>query len=125
MRMGDKIRECRKEAGYTQEELGKLLKPTVNRAAVNKWECGYVENIKRTYIEQMAELFHILPAELMCFDAKPGFPKSAVFFSEEEEYVLTSYRRLTDEDKIQLNTIVSSFMVKEQYRTNDIGSTAD
>lgn len=68
MKMGGLIRKLRKEKGLTQEEVGQRLSPKVNRAAVNKWETGQVENIKRSYIEQLAVLFEVSPTDLMCFD---------------------------------------------------------
>lgn len=68
MTMGEYIKQLRKNHDLTQEELGKKLDPPVNRAAINKWETGQVENIKRSYIEQMSKLFDIRPSELMCFD---------------------------------------------------------
>ena len=55
---------------FTQEELGHLLNPPVNRGAVNKWEKGRVENIKKSHIEQLAEIFGIEPSDLMCFESK-------------------------------------------------------
>lgn len=54
---------------WSQEELGQLLDPPVNRAAINKWELGTVENIKKSYIEQLAKIFGVTPCELMCFDS--------------------------------------------------------
>lgn len=68
MTMGAYIKHLREQAGLSQEELGKSLNPPVNRAAVNKWETGQVENIKRTHIEQLAKKFDVSPTELMCFD---------------------------------------------------------
>lgn len=69
MTMGEYIKRLRNEHGrMTQEELGQLLRPQVNRAAINKWENGQVENIKRSYIEQMAIIFNVRPCELMCFE---------------------------------------------------------
>ena len=47
-----------------------MLTPPVYRSAVNKWEKGLVENIKRTYIEQLATIFGIDPTDLMCFQTK-------------------------------------------------------
>ena len=46
MTMGTYIKQLREEMGISQEELGRSLNPPVNRAAVNKWETGQVENIK-------------------------------------------------------------------------------
>jgi len=68
MTMGEYIKLLRKNHDMTQEELGQRLNPPVNRAAINKWETGQVENIKRSYIEQMSRLFDVRPCELMCFD---------------------------------------------------------
>ena len=45
-----------------------MLTPPVKRAAVNKWETGQVENIKRNHIQQLAKHFGISPAKLMCFE---------------------------------------------------------
>ena len=68
MTMGEYIKWLRKNHDLTQEELGQKLSPPVNRAAINKWETGQVENIKRSYIEQMSKLFEVKPSDLMCFD---------------------------------------------------------
>lgn len=68
MKMGTYIKQLREEMNLSQEELGKSLNPPVNRAAVQKWESGQVENIKRNYIQQLATKFGVTPCELMCFD---------------------------------------------------------
>ena len=52
----------------SQTELGNRLEPSVNRAAVNKWESGTVENIKRTHIKQLANIFNVTPCDLMQFE---------------------------------------------------------
>ena len=66
MTMGEYIKEMRKKKGMSQEELGELV--GVNRAAVNKWEKGRVENIKRSTIAKLAEVFGVSPADLMCWE---------------------------------------------------------
>jgi transcriptional regulator with XRE-family HTH domain len=73
MTTGEYIRKCRTGDNifgtkWTQEELGKMLIPPVNRAAVYKWETGLVTGIKKHYIEQLAAIFGIEPGELMCFE---------------------------------------------------------
>lgn len=70
MTMGDKIKYHRERLGLTQEELGAKLPSPVKKAAVMKWEKGNVENIKRSNILKMAELFDISPCELMFSDSK-------------------------------------------------------
>lgn len=72
MTMGELIRYHRKRLEWSQEELGNRLNPQVNKAAINKWENGTVENIKRTHIQQMAGFFGLSPCELMCWqEEKP------------------------------------------------------
>lgn len=66
MKMGEYIRQLRLEHSWSQEELGELC--GVNRAAVNKWETGTVENIKRTTIKRLSEVFNVSPCDLMCWD---------------------------------------------------------
>lgn len=82
MKMNQYIKQLRESAGMSQEELGKSLTPHVNRAAVQKWEAGAVENLKRTHIEQLAKLFGVKPSNLMCFEDDnldyPMFPTSDV-----------------------------------------------
>ena len=63
MSMGKKIKMHRNRLGLSQEELG--AKVGVNKAAVQKWERGTVQNIKRNNIEILAGLFDISPSELM------------------------------------------------------------
>lgn len=75
MQTGDYIKKLRMGNNkygkvFTQEELGRLLNPPVNRAAINKWEKGTVENIRKIYIEQLADIFGIEPSDLMCFESK-------------------------------------------------------
>lgn len=71
MTMGELIRYHRERLELSQEELGKKLDPEVKKAAINKWEKGTVENIKRTHIQQLAKLFGLNPCELMSFGSEP------------------------------------------------------
>ena len=64
--MGQRIKQKRTEYGLTMEELGNRL--GVQKSAVNKWEKGEVLNIKRSYIKEMADIFHCSPAWLMGMD---------------------------------------------------------
>ena len=64
--MAERIKRLRLRHEMTQEELGEKI--GVKRAAINKYENGSVENMKRTTIEKMAVIFDVSPAYLMCFD---------------------------------------------------------
>lgn len=60
---GTKIRELRLLAGMSQEELGKRV--GVQRAAINKYEKGIVENIPLQTIEKMAQIFDVSPTYIV------------------------------------------------------------
>ena len=63
MIVGEYIKQLRIASGLTQEELGKLL--GVKRAAVNKWESGMVQNLKRTTIQKLADIFQVNPVSFI------------------------------------------------------------
>lgn len=65
MNMGSRIKELRLENNMTQEELGAVL--GVQKSAIRKYEKGEVENIKRSAIKKMADLFCVTPSYLMGF----------------------------------------------------------
>ncbi|MBT9794510.1 helix-turn-helix domain-containing protein [Clostridium sp. MCC334] len=107
MTMGELIKYHRKELDLSQEELGQMLKPPVNRAAINKWENGTVENIKRTHIQQMAKIFDMSPCELMAFDFKNNSNK----LTSEQAELIELFDSLTKEGKqevIKYATYISS-----------------
>lgn len=134
MTMGEMIKYHREQMKLSQEELGKMLNPSVNRAAVNKWETGQVENLKRTHIQQLAKKFGISPCELMCFDDKFESPMLAEqvkaleliqkHFGKDAVHILLSFQKLNDlgrekaledlDDLTQLSKYTDS--VKKEYK---------
>ena len=65
--LGNKIRELRKEAKYTQEELAQLLRSKyglgTDRAMISKWETGFQEPQIHT-LKCIANLFGVTVDEL-------------------------------------------------------------
>ena len=61
--IGLRIKTSRKNAGMTQEELGK--KVGVTKATINKYETGVVLNMKRPTIERIAVVLGVEPGYLM------------------------------------------------------------
>jgi repressor LexA len=57
MNVGEYIKSLRIKYGYSQEQLGKLI--GVQRAAVQKWECGKVQNLKRETIKKLSDIFNV------------------------------------------------------------------
>lgn len=102
MKTGNLIRELRTGNNkfgkkWTQAELGAALNPPVNRAAVNKWESGMIKNIKKHYIQQIANIFDITPTELMCFDNQIDSSKIS-----EEVKIIEQVQKLFGKDAVQL-----------------------
>lgn len=64
--MGERIKRLRLERNLTQEDLGNRF--GLKRAAINKYEKGNVENMKRTVIEEMSNFFGVSPSYLMALD---------------------------------------------------------
>ena len=64
---GEMIKYYRKKLDLTQEELGNYV--GVQKSAIAKYENGRIENLKRSTIEKLSELFGILPSELLGISA--------------------------------------------------------
>lgn len=70
--MGDRIKRLRLENDWTQEELGNRV--GLKRAAINKYEKGNVENMKRSIVEKMSSVFGVSPSYLMALDDSKNIP---------------------------------------------------
>lgn len=64
--MGDRIKRLRFENNWTQEELGNRV--GLKRAAINKYEKGNVENMRRSVVGKMSSVFGVSPSYLMALD---------------------------------------------------------
>lgn len=71
METNEIIKYHRKRLDLTQQDLGNKL--GVRRAAVQKWESGATENIKRSTLEELAKIFNITAAELLGFDEEKNY----------------------------------------------------
>lgn len=60
MSLGMKIKQLRLKKGLTQEQLGELI--GVKKSAVAKYENNRVENLKRTTIQKLADIFDVAPS---------------------------------------------------------------
>lgn len=73
--IGDKIKELRLLSGLSQEELGNRV--GVQRAAINKYEKGVVENIPIKTIEKLALVFDVSPTYLVGWNGESSNSLSA------------------------------------------------
>ena len=110
---GKKIKELRTSKGWTQEELGN--KVGVNRAAVNKWETGRVQNIKRSTIAKLAEVFDVDPIVLLGYANGQGATQDQ--YTAEELELIEVYRSLNDEGKAFIEHIQDLLRSSPHYYT--------
>ena len=126
MTMGEYIKKLRTGNNiygkkWSQEELGAALSPPVNRAAVNKWETGMVENLKRTHIEQLAKMFGVRPCELMCFDDQIDSSKIS-----REVKVIEQIQDVFGKDAVQLLQLFNELNeIGKQKALEDIGDLTE
>lgn len=124
MTMGEYIKQLRTKHDLSQEELGKLC--GVNRAAVNKWEKGSVENIKRSTIKRLSEIFGVSPCELMCFD-EPTEEESRIqkevealemfqaCFGREVVEAASLFMKLDEKDRSAVTGVIQSLLSSGKY----------
>lgn len=118
MTMGDKIKYYREEKGWSQEELGAKLPHPVQKAAVMKWEKGNVENIKRSNILKMAELFEISPCELMFSENTPvqQKPESAPLLTPEQTELVQLLSTLNADGKKAVLSYATYIASQSEYQ---------
>ena len=85
MVIGDKIRELRENAGYSQAELARRL--SVTRSSVNAWESG-LSTPTAVYIVELAKLFRVTSDYLLGLDTSSTLNLSGL--SEEELHLIYS-----------------------------------
>lgn len=85
MMIGDKIRELRENAGYSQAELARRL--SVTRSSVNAWESG-LSAPTAVYIVELAKLFRVTSDYLLGLDTSATLNLSGL--TEEELHLIYS-----------------------------------
>ena len=102
---GERIKELRVLAEMSQEELGSRV--GVQRAAINKYERGTVENIPLKTIEKIARVFDVSPAYIVGWTNQEVSLSAEVktiqgvkfFFGNESVELLESFNDLTPTGK--------------------------
>lgn len=68
METGEMIKKLRMQNHWTQEQLGEKL--GVQKSAIAKYEKGRVENLKRSTIQKMAEIFNVSPLVFLGYEVE-------------------------------------------------------
>ena len=104
--MGEIIKMLRVKSKMTQEELGEKL--GVQKSAIRKYEKGEVENIKRSSIKKMADLFNVTPSYLMGWeDIIPTSEESK--YTGKEKAVIDKYRAIDSDMKGAVENVLDTF----------------
>lgn len=111
---GQRIKELRTLAGMSQEELGRRV--GVQRAAINKYEIGTVQNIPLRTIEKIADIFEVSPQYIVGW-TKDGHSDLAMevkvlqgvssFFGKDSVELLESYTKLNTKGKKRVQQYVN------------------
>lgn len=91
---GTRIKELRTLANMSQEELGKRV--GLQRAAINKYEKGTVENIPIKTIENIANVFDVSPTYIVGWDNHSSNPLAM------EVKVIQGVQRFFGADSVEL-----------------------
>lgn len=102
---GERIKELRLLAEMSQEELGRRV--GVQRAAINKYEKGTVENIPLKTIEKIAQVFDVSPTYIVGWNKDEATLSAEVkiiqgvsfFYGKESVELLESFNNLTPKGK--------------------------
>lgn len=109
MNPGTRIKELRLIADMSQEELGRRV--GVQRAAIQKYEKGSVENIPLKTIEKIARVFDVSPTYIVGWNGEANNPLAVevrivqgvkTFFGMESLELLETYLALDDVGKKRL-----------------------
>ena len=112
--MGERIRELRKQADMTQEELGKLL--GVQKSAIRKYEKGEVENIPRSKIQIMCERFGVDPCYLLESDLLNAIRST---YGDPACEMLKRFSRLDSVDQVKLIERADTLLENEKYSVKE------
>jgi transcriptional regulator with XRE-family HTH domain len=121
MSIGAEIKRLRKERGYTQEELGKIL--GVQKSAVQKYEKGTIKNYKPEIISKLCQAFDVSPA--VFFDSMIDTDKLSrevklleelsIVFGGQAVDLLESFQRLNIQGKEKLRSYAKDLAEIKKY----------
>lgn len=105
---GTRIKELRTLSGMSQEELGKRV--GVQRAAINKYEKGTVENIPIKTIEKIALVFDVSPTYIVGWNGDESNPLAA------EVKVIQGIKNIFGSDCVEILEIYTTLNPKGKKR---------
>lgn len=105
MDTGKLIKELRIKNNMTQEELGEKL--GVQKSAIAKYENGRVENLKRSTIQKLSEIFGVSPINFLGMSdnhnsSQWGDDRANVEYLQNKPELLDLYNEIRDREDIYI-----------------------
>ena len=118
MKIGERIKNRRKELGLSADELAELLGK--NRATVYRYESSEIENMPTTILEPLAKALRTTPAYLMGWE-DPGEKSAPTDDGRGEtiKEIIKKIAQLSDSDLIQLDNFVSFLVAQSKTNTKE------
>ena len=111
--VGNLIRTRRKELGLTLEEVGNAV--GVSKSTVKKWEDGYISNMRRDKIQNLARVLQINPVRLL------GVKVTHMLQPDDPQFMkmLTLYHTLNELGKEKAIERLEELSEIERYKKNE------
>ena len=119
MKTSEIIKLLREKNDLTQEELAQKL--GLKKAAINKYENGSVENIKKSIVQEMAKIFDVSPSYIMFGEVED---ENKIKLEDREKSLLDDYRLLNTEGQKEANKRVKELTLIPFYVEEKVVSLA-
>ncbi len=120
MEVGKYIKYLRTQKGISQSELGKVV--GVQRAAVQKWESGATQNLKRITMQKLADYFDVKPCGFVSDDLNEPTCDALCEINRQSEKpeppILTKYNKLNNKGKEKTDSYVDDLLESPKYVAN-------
>ena len=115
MTTGERIRQARLAAGFTQTELAEKI--GVKFSAIHKYESGLVVNLKRETIAALSDALSVKPSWLMCLDDEQEKTESAELKAQHDE-INAIFDRMPPEIRNHAIALLRGLAQSGEYRDN-------
>lgn len=112
MKIGERIKNARKNLGFTQEQLGLLI--GVNKSTIQRYETGKIDKLKLPVIQSIAKALAVNPEWITLHsDKKDTSPPPSEI--DPDMFVLDMYKQLDPEDKAEIRGEIKQMLKADKY----------
>lgn len=110
MNIGKLINKRRTELKLTLEEVGNAV--GVSKSTVKKWEDGFISNMKRDKIAELAKVLELNPVSLITGEEQYGDDIDLKFdnITQEDLETIELLKKLTPEQRIMAEKMLKSLL---------------